>query len=49
LEPHRLAQRALPWLIAFFYYHVSWMLFLIKPGWSYRLNAEFEDHQNTST
>jgi ubiquinol oxidase len=37
---HRLA----PWLIAFFYYHVSWMLFLVRPDWSYRLNAEFEDH-----
>jgi ubiquinol oxidase len=37
---HRLA----PWLIAFFYYHVSWRLFVIRPAWSYRLNADFEDH-----
>jgi hypothetical protein len=37
---HRLA----PWLIAFFYYQVSWLLFLVAPGWSYRLNADFEDH-----
>jgi Alternative oxidase len=37
---HRLA----PWLIAFFYYHVSWLLFVIRPAWSYRLNADFEDH-----
>ena len=37
---HRLA----PWLIAFFYYHVSWLLFVIRPDWSYRLNADFEDH-----
>jgi ubiquinol oxidase len=37
---HRLA----PWLIAFFYYHVSWLLFLVRPEWSYRLNADFEDH-----
>jgi demethoxyubiquinone hydroxylase (CLK1/Coq7/Cat5 family) len=37
---HKLA----PWAIAFFYYHVSWLLFLIRPDWSYRLNAEFEDH-----
>ncbi|TDE30204.1 hypothetical protein E1295_41140 [Nonomuraea mesophila] len=37
---HKLA----PWLIAFFYYHVSWVLFLVRPDWSYRLNAEFEDH-----
>jgi ubiquinol oxidase len=37
---HRLA----PWLIAFLYYHVSWLLFLVRPEWSYRLNADFEDH-----
>jgi ubiquinol oxidase len=37
---HRLA----PWLVAFFFYHVSWLLFLIRPDWSYRLNADFEDH-----
>lgn len=37
---HRLA----PWLVAFFYYHVSWLMFLVKPEWSYRLNADFEDH-----
>ena len=36
--------RPAPWLIAFFYYHVSWLLFLIRPQWSYRLNADFEDH-----
>jgi ubiquinol oxidase len=39
-----LLHKAAPWLIAFFFYHVSWQLFLIKPAWSYRLNAEFEDH-----
>jgi ubiquinol oxidase len=37
---HRLA----PWLIAFFYYHVSWLMLIVKPEWSYRLNADFEDH-----
>ncbi|WP_165966266.1 alternative oxidase [Actinomadura sp. 7K534] len=37
---HRLA----PWLVAFFYYHVSWLLFLVRPELSYRLNADFEDH-----
>jgi hypothetical protein len=37
---HRLA----PWLIAFFYYHVSWLLLVIRPQASYRLNADFEDH-----
>jgi ubiquinol oxidase len=37
---HRLA----PWLVAFLFYHVSWLLFVIRPDWSYRLNADFEDH-----
>jgi len=37
---HRLA----PWLIAFFFYHVSWLLFVVRPEWSFRLNADFEDH-----
>ena len=36
--------RLLPQLMAFVYYHVSWLLYVLKPGWSYRLNAEFEDH-----
>lgn len=39
-----LLHRAAPWLISFVYYHVSWVLFLVRPDWSYRLNAEFEDH-----
>ncbi len=37
---HRLA----PQVIAFFYYQISWLLYVIKPAWSYRLNVEFEDH-----
>ena len=36
--------RILPQFIAFFYYHVSWLLYVIKPAWSYALNADFEDH-----
>ena len=36
--------RFIPQLIAFFYYHVSWMLYVMKPAWSYSLNADFEDH-----
>jgi hypothetical protein len=36
--------RLLPQLIAFAYYHVSWLLYVLNPGWSYRLNAHFEDH-----
>jgi hypothetical protein len=23
---------------------VSWLLFVVRPEWSYRLNADFEDH-----
>ncbi|MEU6999040.1 alternative oxidase [Nonomuraea sp. NPDC046570] len=44
LKQNWLLHQAAPWFIAFFYYHVSWMMFLVKPAWSYRLNAEFEDH-----
>ena len=36
--------RLLPQCIAFFYYHVSWLLYVMKPAWSYALNADFEDH-----
>jgi ubiquinol oxidase len=36
--------RVLPQIIAFLYYHVSWILYVIKPALSYRLNADFEDH-----
>jgi len=36
--------RILPQIIAFFYYHISWLLYVIKPAWSYSLNADFEDH-----
>lgn len=36
--------RFVPQLIAFFYYHVSWLLYVMKPAWSYGLNADFEDH-----
>jgi len=34
----------LPQLIAFIYYQVSWLLYVASPAWSYRLNADFEDH-----
>ncbi len=36
--------RILPQIAAFFYYHVSWLLYVMKPSWSYGLNADFEDH-----
>lgn len=34
----------IPQAIALVYYQVSWLLFVIKPSWSHRLNADFEDH-----
>lgn len=36
--------RLLPQFVAFFYYHISWLLYVIRPSWSYLLNAHFEDH-----
>ncbi len=36
--------RLLPQLAAFAYYHLSWLLYVIKPALSYSLNADFEDH-----
>ena len=36
--------RLVPQFIAFFYYHVIWLLYVAKPAWSYALNADFEDH-----
>jgi len=36
--------RILPQFAAFFYYHVSWLLYVMKPSWSYEMNADFEDH-----
>jgi ubiquinol oxidase len=34
----------LPQLMAFVYYQLSWIMYAINPTWSYRLNADFEDH-----
>ncbi len=39
-----LLARLVPQFIAFFYYHVSWLLYVIQPRLSYELNADFEDH-----
>ena len=36
--------RVLPQFMAFFYYHLSGLLYVIKPEFSYGLNADFEDH-----
>lgn len=39
-----LRYRLLPQVAATVYYLLSWLLFLIVPAASYRLNADFEDH-----
>jgi len=36
--------RIVPQVIAFFYYQISWLLYVMQPSWSYRLNAQLEDH-----
>lgn len=35
---------AIPQALAFAYYQLSWLLYVIHPAWSYQLNADFEDH-----
>jgi ubiquinol oxidase len=39
-----LRSRVVPQLLAFGYYQLSWFMFVLRPRWSYRLNADFEDH-----
>jgi len=34
----------LPQLVAFVYYQIVWLLYVVRPAAAYRLNAEFEDH-----
>ncbi len=36
--------RVAPQIVAFAYYHISWLLYVLKPSLSYELNADFEDH-----
>ncbi len=36
--------RLVPQVLAFIYYQLSWLLYAVRPSWSYRLNADFEDH-----
>ena len=36
--------RLLPQAMAFVYYQVSWLLYVLRPRWSYALNADFEHH-----
>jgi hypothetical protein len=34
----------IPQVLAFVYYQLSLLLYVLHPAWSYRLNADFEDH-----
>ncbi len=34
----------IPQVLSFAYYQLSFLLFTLHPSWSYRLNADFEDH-----
>lgn len=36
--------RVIPQVLAFGYYQLSWLMYVVRPAWSYRLNADFEDH-----
>jgi len=33
-----------PQFVAFIYYQLAWLAYVLRPGWSYQLNADFEDH-----
>ena len=46
-QPERLSfvtHRIVPQVLAFAYYQLSWLMYAVRPAWSYRLNADFEDH-----
>ena len=46
-RPERLGfvrHRIVPQVLAFAYYQLSWLMYALRPSWSYRLNADFEDH-----
>ena len=34
----------IPQILAFAYYQLSWLLYVVRPAASYQLNADFEDH-----
>jgi len=36
--------RVFPQFLSCVYYHLSWLLYVVNPAWSYRLNSDFEDH-----
>ena len=40
----RLLYYWIPQAIAFAYYQLSWLMYAVHRGWSFSLNADFEDH-----
>ena len=45
MKENVLLYRILPQVIAFtYYYHICWLIYVIKPSWSYLVNAHFEVH-----
>ncbi len=44
ITPRLVRHHAIPQILAFGYFQLSWMLHAVQPTWSYRLNADFEDH-----
>jgi ubiquinol oxidase len=40
----RVRTMVFPQMLALVYYQLSWLLYVVRPDWSYRLNADFEDH-----
>ena len=36
--------RVIPQVMAWLYYHLSWLLYVVRPRLSHELNAHFEDH-----
>ena len=36
--------RVFPQILSFLYYQLSWILYVVRPKWSYQLNSDFEDH-----
>jgi ubiquinol oxidase len=44
INEHWLKFTVLPQILAFLYYQLSWLLFVVRPAWSYLVNADFEEH-----
>lgn len=36
--------KVFPQLLSVIYYHLSWVMYVVNPKWSYKLNSDFEDH-----